>query len=341
MVTEYRRIAEAVLARDEKKAEMRMHRQLQRIGDSRPSRRRRTPYRGRVITLPDRNFDVARLLDAMVAARVSEVCIVGDAFCRPIVDAFDAHPERWGLARLKVVSSSGMMWSSEVKQRLLAHAPQLVMIDFLNSSEASGMGRSITSNRSANEGARFQLGKSAFVIDDARRAVQPGSGEVGRVAVRGVVPVDYSRDPEKTAATFPIVDGVRCAIPGDYATVEADGTIRLLGRGSVSINTGGEKVFPEEMEKAIKTNPAVRDAVVVGMPDLRFGQVVAAAAEATAQYPDGASLGPIDPLLRRAAAQRQPHVSPLRRNGDGERGVRRRSGTHEARRARSACERPC
>jgi acyl-CoA synthetase (AMP-forming)/AMP-acid ligase II len=244
---------------------------------------------GTVLTLPDQRFDAERLLDAMVAESVTDLCIVGDAFCRPLVDALDAQPQRWNLARLKVVSSSGMMWSKEVKARLLAHAPQAMLIDFLNSSEASGMGRAITSKRSAAGGARFQLGKNAFVIDDDGKPIAPGSGIVGRVAVRGIVPLGYYKDPAKTAATFPVVDGVRCAIPGDYATVEADGTITLLGRGSVSINTGGEKVFPEEVEEAIKTCPGANDAVVVGVADPRLGQVVAAmvaAAPNTAPDPD-------------------------------------------------------
>ena len=231
---------------------------------------------GTLVTLPEQKFDAIRLLDTIVREGVTDLCIVGDAFCRPIVDALEAAPGRCDLSKLKVVSSSGMMWSKDVKARLLAHAPQVMMIDFLNSSEASGMGRSITSRKSAATGARFQLGKNAFVIDDDGKPVVPGSGKVGRVAVRGIVPLGYYTDPEKTAATFPIVDGVRCAVPGDYATVESDGTIMLLGRGSVSINTGGEKVFPEEVEEAIKTCPGVQDAVVVGVPDTRLGQIVAA-----------------------------------------------------------------
>ncbi|HTQ01656.1 MAG TPA: AMP-binding protein [Casimicrobiaceae bacterium] len=231
---------------------------------------------GTVVTLPEQKFDAVQLLDAIVEHGVTDLCIVGDAFCRPIVDALDAVPGRYDLSNLKVVSSSGMMWSKEVKARLLAHAPQVMMIDFLNSSEASGMGRSITSKRTAAGGARFELGRNAFVIDDEGKPIAPGSGKVGRVAVRGIVPLGYYKDPEKTAATFPVIEGVRCAVPGDYATVEADGTITLLGRGSVSINTGGEKVFPEEVEEAIKTCPDVQDAVVVGIPDPRLGQVVAA-----------------------------------------------------------------
>ena len=231
---------------------------------------------GTVVTMPERTFDAERLLDTASVERVTELCIVGDAFGRPIVDALDAAPGRFDLSALKVVSSSGMMWSKDVKSRLLAHAPAVMLIDFLNSSEASGMGRSITSSRSAAGGARFQLGKNAFVIDDDGKPIAPGSGRVGRVAVRGIVPLGYYKDPEKSAATFPVVDGVRCAVPGDYATVEADGTITLLGRGSVSINTGGEKVFPEEVEEAIKTAPGVSDALVVDVPDERMGQVVAA-----------------------------------------------------------------
>jgi len=156
------------------------------------------------------------------------------------------------------------------------------MIDFLNSSEASGMGRSITSGRGAAGGARFQLGTNAFVIDDDGQPVVPGSGKVGRVAVRGFVPLGYYKDPERTAATFPVIEGARCAVPGDHAVVEHDGTITLLGRGSVSINTGGEKVFPEEVEEVIKTAPGVSDAVVVGVPEPRLGQVVAALVAGTA-----------------------------------------------------------
>ncbi len=235
---------------------------------------------GTVLTLPGQVFDPAALLDAAQASSVTDLCIVGDAFCRPIVDALDGDPGRWDLSALKVVSSSGMMWSAGVKQRLLKHAPGVLMIDFLNSSEASGLGRSLTSAKRSDRGARFRLGDNAFVIDDDGSPVTPGSGIPGRLAVRGRIPLGYYKDPVKTAATFPIIGGVRCAIPGDYATVEADGSITLLGRGSVSINTGGEKVFPEEVEEVIKTYPAVRDAVVVGLPDARFGQVVAAMVEA-------------------------------------------------------------
>lgn len=234
---------------------------------------------GCVTTLTRRQLDIAELLDAIQSGPVTDLCIVGDAFCRPMVDALDAAPGRWKVDSLKVVSSSGMMWSSASKERLLGHAPAAMLIDFLNSSEASGMGRSIASRSRPGAAGRFKLGQNAFVIDNEGKPVEPGSGTVGRIAVRGNIPLGYYGDPEKTAATFPVINGIRCAVPGDYATVESDGTISLLGRGSVSINTGGEKVFPEEVEECIKLMPAVRDAVVVGVPDERFGETVAAMIE--------------------------------------------------------------
>ena len=231
---------------------------------------------GTVVTLQSRQLEIPELLDAVGQQRVTELCIVGDAFCRPMVDALDAEPARWDLSSLKAVSSSGMMWGQPNKERLLRHARNAVLIDFLNSSEASGMGRAVSSRERANEPARFKLGRNAVVLDASGRPLPPGSAEVGRIAVRGGIPLGYYGDPQKTAATFPVIDGVRCSIPGDYARVEADGSVTLLGRGSTSINTGGEKVFPEEVEEALKTHPDVTDAVVVGVPDPRFGQAVAA-----------------------------------------------------------------
>ncbi len=234
---------------------------------------------GTVVTLPGKSFDVVELLDAIDREGVTDLCIVGDAFCRPIVDALDAQPGRWNVRGLKVVSSSGMAWSEAIKARLLAHAPDALLIDFLNASEASGMGRALTSAKKTAGGARFQLGRNACVIDESGRPLAKGSAEAGRVAVRGHLPLGYYKDPVKTAATFPVIDGIRYAVPGDLATVDADGTITLLGRGSTCINTGGEKVFPEEVEEAINAHPDIADALVVGVPHPRFGQMVAAAVE--------------------------------------------------------------
>lgn len=234
---------------------------------------------GHVVTLVQRHLDMTELLDTVEDRQVTELCIVGDAFCRPMVDALDADPGRWSLSRVKAVSSSGMMWSTECKDRLLRHAANAILVDFLNSSEASGMGRAVSSRGKAGPSARFKLGKNAVVLDAQGRPLPPGSPEVGRIAVRGSVPLGYYGDPVKTAATFPTIDGVRYAIPGDYARVELDGSVTLLGRGSLSINSGGEKVFPEEVEECVKRLPQVRDAVVVGLPHDRFGESVAAIIE--------------------------------------------------------------
>jgi fatty-acyl-CoA synthase len=275
---------------------------------------------GCVATLEARQFDVAELLDTVQAAPVTDLCIVGDAFGRPIVDALDAQPQRWDLSALKAVSSSGMMWSQACKDRLIAHAPAAVLVDFLNSSEASGMGRSVSSKGRSGGPARFKLGRTAVVIDADDRPVAPGSGIAGRVAVRGNVPLGYYGDPVKTAATFPVIDGVRHAVPGDFATVEADGSITLLGRGSVSINTGGEKVFPEEVEECIKLMPLVRDAVVVGVPDDRFGETVAAVVEAVpGARVDAAAI--VAHVRERLARYKTPrHVVPVESIGRGPNG---------------------
>jgi acyl-CoA synthetase (AMP-forming)/AMP-acid ligase II len=166
-----------------------------------------------------------------------------------------------------------------VKQALLGHHPGMMLVDAFSSSEALGMGQSVSSAGGTTGTAKFRLGDDAIVLTDDGRKVEPGSGEIGRVAVGGYQPVGYYKDPEKSAATFLTFEGRRYACPGDYATVEADGTLTLLGRGSVVINTGGEKVFPEEVEEVLKTHPAVRDAVAVGIPDERFGEVVTAVVE--------------------------------------------------------------
>lgn len=275
---------------------------------------------GTLVTTPERKFEASSLLDTMVENAVTDLCIVGDAFCRPIVESLESDPKRWDLSALKVVTSSGMVWSPDVKQRLLAHAPGCLLIDFLNASEASGLGRSLTSARAAARESRFKLGENAFVIREDGQPVAPGGGEIGRVAVRGYIPLGYHKDPVKSAATFPVINGVRCSVPGDYATVEADGSVRLLGRGSVSINTGGEKVFPEEVESALKSHPAVRDAVVVGIPDPRFGEIVTAVVEASADTTiDAAAL--IAHVREKVARHKAPrHVMPVVSIGRGPNG---------------------
>jgi fatty-acyl-CoA synthase len=235
---------------------------------------------GCVVTLPDRHFEAERLLDALDHHRVNTAAIVGDTFGRPMLRALDAEPQRWDLSPLMALTSSGVMWSAPVKQGLLRHLPHVRLIDNFGSSEAMGMGQSVsTADDNAGPTAKFALSANTRVIDETNRDVVPGSGTVGRVAVRGHQPIGYYKDPVKSAATFVLIDGERYSIPGDYASVEADGTLVLLGRGSVCINTGGEKVFPEEVEEVVKLHPSVRDAVVVGVPDERFGESITALVE--------------------------------------------------------------
>lgn len=262
---------------------------------------------GTVDTLPSRTFDVEEMLDTIERDRVTALCIVGDAFGRPIVEALDRQPGRWDVSSLQAISSAGMAWSAEVKQRLLQHAPDALLVDLLNSSEASGMGRSIVSRKKPATRTAFTLGKSAFVIDEAGRPIAAGSGRVGRLAVSGHLPLGYYKDPEKTAAVFATVNGIRCSIPGDYATVDSDGAITLLGRGSTCINTGGEKVFPEEVETALLTHPDVLDALVVGMPDERFGESVAAVVQ-----PRSSAQVTEDELIEHVRSQLARYKAPRR-----------------------------
>jgi 3-oxocholest-4-en-26-oate---CoA ligase len=235
---------------------------------------------GSSVTLTSRRLDIEEMFDTVERERVNQISIVGDAFAKPMVRTLDENPGRWDLSSLFLVVSSGVMWSEPVKQALLKHQPTMLLVDVFSSSEAVGMGSSVSSGAIASETATFRLGENTIVISDDGRKVEPGSGEIGRVAVGGYQPIGYYKDPEKTAATFIEFDGKRYSCPGDYAMVEADGTLTLLGRGSVVINTAGEKVFPEEVEEVIKTYPGVRDAVVVGVPDEKFGEAVTAVVEA-------------------------------------------------------------
>lgn len=237
---------------------------------------------GSVVTLVDRKLNIEELLDTVVKRQIGALTIVGDAFAKPILRMLDERPGDWDLSSLALITSSGVMWSEPVKQGLLNHHPNMFLIDAFSSSEAIGLGQSISAAGAEAKTAKFALGAASRVITEDGREVTPGSGERGRVAVRGHTPLGYYKDPEKTAATFITVDGVRYSMPGDWATVEADGSITLLGRGSVCINTGGEKVFPEEVEEVLKLHEAINDAVVVGVPSERFGQTIIAVVEPVA-----------------------------------------------------------
>lgn len=236
---------------------------------------------GRVVLLPSRHFDAVELLDTVEREKVNGLIIVGDAFAKPILAALDAQPGRWALGSLVGMISSGVMWSEETKQGLLGHHPTMLLVDAFSSSEALGMGSSISSGKSASHTADFTLGPNVRVLDADGADVIPGSDQPGVLALGGRIPLGYYKDESKTAATFRTVDGERYSIPGDYAEVREDGSIHLLGRGSVCINTGGEKVYPEEVEEVVKTVAGVLDAVVVGIPNERFGEEIIAVVELT------------------------------------------------------------
>jgi acyl-CoA synthetase (AMP-forming)/AMP-acid ligase II len=262
---------------------------------------------GCCVTLTNRTFDAVELLDTIDRERVNGVAIVGDAFAKPILRALDAEPGHWDISSLMYMVSSGVMWSHETKEGLLKHHPGMLLVDAFSSSEALGMGSSVSAAGSAADTAKFTAGANAVVITDDGRFAAPGSGEIGMVGVKGRTPVGYYKDPEKSAKTFRVIDGERYSVPGDYATVEADGTLQLLGRGSVCINTGGEKVFPEEVEEALKTHPTVRDAVCVGVPDEKWGEAITAMVEL---HP-GAALDEAD-VIAHVKGRLAPYKAPKR-----------------------------
>lgn len=234
---------------------------------------------GAIVTLLSRRLDVEELLDTIETRRITTLVIVGDAFGRPMLHALEENPSRWNIASIKTISSSGVMWSVETKQALLRHNQQMSLFDSLGSAEAMGIASSLTTAADALPTGKFLASKCASVISSDGRILGPGSGEVGLLAVRGCLPVGYYKDEQKTAATFRIINGERWSVPGDFGLVEQDGTLRFFGRGSLCINTGGEKVFPEEVEEVLKAHPTVRDAIVVGLPDTRFGESIHAAVE--------------------------------------------------------------
>ena len=264
--------------------------------------------KGGVIShLQERSFSAEDLLDTVDRDQASTLMWVGDAFARPVADALDREPERWDLSSLRTIVSSGVVFSADVKERILRHMPHVAIADVFGSSETMSLGRSVTTKGAAPKTASFKAKNSVRVLTEAGRDVVPGSGERGLLAIGGRQPVGYYKDPEKTAATFRTVDGQRFVIPGDWATVDSDGTVTLIGRGSECINTGGEKVFPEEVEIALKSCEAVNDAVVVGLPDAKFGQSIVALVE---QVPDGGATA--DELIGHVRGRIAAYKAPRR-----------------------------
>lgn len=230
---------------------------------------------GKVVLAASHRLDAGEIWRLVGEEKVNVMSIVGDAMARPLADALDAPGGAYDLSSLAVISSAGALWSETVKAQLRAHLPNTLLVDALGASEAGQQGMNVTANESGR--LRFMVNDTTAVLDDELRPVAPGSGVVGRIARRGHLPLGYYKDDAKTAATFLTgPDGTRWVVPGDMATVEEGGAVTLLGRGSFCINSGGEKIFPDEVESALKSHPAVFDALVVGVPDERWGERVAA-----------------------------------------------------------------
>jgi len=230
----------------------------------------------RTILVP--KFDPHTVWRLVEAERVNSVMITGDAMGKPLIEALDDPGVSYDLSSLLAVTSSAALFSSPVKDEFFNHLPNIVIVDAVGSSESgnNGMATLTKGDTAMKSGPTVSVLGNTVVLDEDLNQVAPGSGVIGKIARGGDIPVGYYNDPVKTAEVFIIVDGTRYVMPGDFASVEADGTITLLGRGSVSINSGGEKIFPEEVESAVRSHPDVFDAIVVGAPDNRWGQRVAA-----------------------------------------------------------------
>ncbi len=232
---------------------------------------------GTIITLPNTNhFDPEELCAAIDKHKVTNLAIVGDAFAKPILSVLEGANGKYDVSSIQTIISSGVMWSVEVKRGLLEYMPAAMMMDSFGSSEAIGFGTSVMTADGEVKTAKFAIGDKCKVFTPEGEEVQPGSGEAGFIARGGAIPLGYYKDPEKTEKTFKTINGKRYSIPGDWCIVEADGTLTLLGRGSVCINTAGEKVYPEEVEEVLKEFPEIEDALVVGLPDEKWGQAVTA-----------------------------------------------------------------
>lgn len=220
-----------------------------------------------------RDFDAETIIRTAAERQAQMLVFVGDGMAVPLTDAIVAKSGELDLSSLFLAASGGGIWSKASRDRLVAALPHVMTRDNFGASESGNDGE-----MAINEKSELSLpsGPRIGLIDESNKAIQPGSEEIGYIVRRGHVPVGYWNDPEKTAKTFPVVDGVRVSVLGDMGQIREDGTIVFLGRGSGCINTGGEKVFPEEVEQALKAHPAVHDALVAGAPDERYGQKVAA-----------------------------------------------------------------
>jgi acyl-CoA synthetase (AMP-forming)/AMP-acid ligase II len=233
----------------------------------------------KIVLYSERSFDAAKVWELVERERVNVMMVTGDAMARPLADELPRAKASRDLSSLIALASTAAIFSPSVKAQFKATFPNLVLTDSLGSSEGGFNGTAMydpNAPRREGAGVNVRPGRDTVVLDEQLRPVQPGSGVIGRVARGGNVPLGYYKDPKKSAEVFVEVEGKRYSIPGDFAKVEADGTLTMLGRGSVCINSGGEKIYPEEVEAALKSHPDVFDAIVVGLPDERWGEKVTA-----------------------------------------------------------------
>ena len=241
---------------------------------------------GTVVLLGGRKFDASELLRLVQRERVTQLSIVGDAFARPIVEELEraeTEGRAYDLSSLGRIVSTGATLSAEMKRALMKRATKAVILDMVGASEGGPFAVAMTMpGQDPVATAAFMATPNTALFDDQTwEKIEFGSGRSGVLAASGSMPDGYFGDPDKTANTFRVIDGVRYTIPGDFAEIEADGTVHLRGRGSVCINTGGEKVYPEEVEVAARAHPSIEDCVAVGTPDTRFGEIVTLVASRT------------------------------------------------------------
>jgi fatty-acyl-CoA synthase len=257
---------------------------------------------GTVVLLGGRRFDADELVGLIAAHRVTQLSIVGDAFARPIAEALERGEH--DLSSLQRVVSTGATLSADMKRAIQRHAPAALIIDMIGASEGGPFAVSMTMPGSEpSETAVFTAPPNAVTLDEHGDVIPRGSDVPGMLAVSGPMPQGYYKDAERSAVTFREIDGVRYTVPGDFATIDADGTVHLLGRGSVCINTGGEKVYPEEVEVVARDMAGIVDCTAVGAPDQRFGEVVVLVASRA----PGATVSAQDVIDHRA-----PYKAPRR-----------------------------